>query len=137
MTSNAFTSTVDQFYAAFEAGNLDQLAHVVTDDFTVDLPKLEHVKLDAEYHGIDGFRRLMADRVREKINYETFVEHHRMVDGDRVAVFGRTIGRAGVRQQQFAHDWVHLFRFERGKIRLLKEYLDASEVNSAMAPAAD
>jgi ketosteroid isomerase-like protein len=131
---NTLTSAVDQFYAAFMAGNFDQLSRIVTDDFTVDLPKLEHVKLEAEYHGIDGFRKLMADRDREKIVYRTFKEHDRMVDGDRVAVFGRTSGTAGVRQQQFAHDWVHLFRFDGGKIRLLKEYLDASEVDAAMAP---
>ena len=106
----------------------------MTADFTVDLPELKHVRLDPEYRGMDGFRKLMVDRELAKITYLTFDEHERMVDGDRVAVFGRTTGTAGDQQTPFAHDWVHLFRFEGERITLLKEYLDASAVNDALAP---
>ena len=57
-----------------------------------------------------------------------------MVDGTRVVVFGRTEGTAGALGKPFAHDWVHLFKFDGDRITLLKEYIDASEVSAALAP---
>ena len=57
-----------------------------------------------------------------------------MIGVDRVAVFGRTTGTGGASNKPFAHDWVHLFRFDGDKIKLLKEYIDASEVSQALAP---
>jgi ketosteroid isomerase-like protein len=127
-------SAVDRFYAAFKASNLDRLSEIVTEDFIVDLPVLEHVQLDPEYRGIGGFKKLLADRDKQKINYTRFDEYERMVDGARVPVFGRTEGTAGDMGKRFAHDWVHLFRFRGDRIAVLKEYLDASEVNAALAP---
>ena len=134
MTSADLLSAVDRFYAAFKASDLVLLSQVVTDDFIVDLPVLEYVQLDPEYRGLAGFRKLLADREDQKINYESFDEQERMVDGSRVAVFGRTEGTAGDRRKPFAHDWVHLFRFRGDGIYLLKEYIDASEVSTALAP---
>lgn len=134
MTSEQLSSTVDKFYKAFGDNDLTLLAQIVTEDFTVDLPILDFVNLDPEYRGIDGFKKLMTDRVAAKITYRTFVEHERMVDGDRVAVFGQTTGTAGDRNKAFAHDWVHLFRFDGDRIKLLKEYLDTSNVSRALAP---
>ena len=134
MTSADLLSAVDRFYAAFKASDLDLLSQVVTDDFIVDLPVLEYVQLDPEYRGLAGFRKLLADREDQKINYESFDEQERMVDGSRVAVFGRTEGTAGDMGKPFAHDWVHLFRFRGDRINLLKEYIDASEVSTALAP---
>jgi ketosteroid isomerase-like protein len=134
VTSDRLSSAVDQFYKAFEDSNLELLSRLVTEDFTVDLPVLEHVRLDQEYRGVDGFKKLLADREREKINYTSFTEDERMVDGGRVAVFRRTTGTAGAMRKKFAHDWVHLFRFEGERIKLLKEYLDTSDVSVALAP---
>lgn len=134
MTPDQYMSAVDRFYAAFKAGALDQLSEIVTEDFIVDLPVLEHVQLDREYRGVAGFKKLLADRDTQKITYTRFDEYERMTDGARVAVFGRTEGTAGDRGKRFAHDWVHLFRFRGDRIQLLKEYLDASEVNAALAP---
>lgn len=132
--SDKLRSAVANFYEAFGDSALDRLSRIVTEDFTVDLPELEHVGLDPEYRGVDGFKKLLDDRTRLQINYTGFDQHEWMVDGDRVAVFGRTTGTAGPQQKPFAHDWVHLFRFEGERIRLLKEYLDASRVSQAMAP---
>ena len=73
MTSDKLTSTVDRFYAAFEAADLNRLSQIVTED-------------------------------------------------------------AGDARKPFAHDWVHLFRFRGERIQLLKEYLDASKVSTALAP---
>ena len=134
MTSDELSTAVDQFYEAFRKTDLQLLARVVTEDFIVDLPVLEHVGLDPEYRGMAGFRKLLADLEKQRINYTAFDEHERIVDRNRVAVFGRTTGRAGADQKPFAHDWVHLFRFEGGRISILKEYLDASEVSVALAP---
>jgi ketosteroid isomerase-like protein len=134
VTSDELTSTVDRFYDAFEAADLNRLSEIVTDDFTVDLPVLERLQLDPEYHGLDGFKKLLADREQQKINYTSFKKLERMVDGTRVAVFGRTEGTAGDARKPFAHDWVHLFRFRGERIQLLKEYIDASEVSIALAP---
>lgn len=134
MTPDKFSSMVDRFYTAFQAGKLDEVAQVITDDFVVDLPVLEHVHLDPEYRGLEGFKKLLADRSKQNIDYTLFREQERMVDATRVAVFGRTEGTAGSMGKPFAHDWVHLFRFRGERIQLLKEYLDASEVSTAMAP---
>ena len=134
MTSDEYVAAVESFYDAFGAGNLNRVSELVTDDFTVDLPVLEHVQLDPEYHGLAGFRKLLADRDVQKIHYTSFQRHERMVDGPRVVVFGHTDGTAGAMEKRFAHDWVHLFRFEGGRIRLLKEYIDTSEVSTALAP---
>jgi ketosteroid isomerase-like protein len=134
LTRDTLSSTVDQFYRAFMENDLELLARVVTDDFCVDLPVLRYVPLDPEYRGIEGFRKLMRDREAGRINYTFFREHERMVDADRVAVLGRTEGTAGLDARAFAHDWVHLFRFDGDRIRLLKEYLDTSKVSDALAP---
>jgi len=134
MASDKFGSAVDRFYQAFGDSNLDELSRIVTDDFTVDLPVLEHVQLDPEYRGIAGFKKLLADRTSQRINYTSFREYDRMIDGSRVAVFGRTEGTAGDARKRFAHDWVHLFKFRGERIELLKEYIDASEVSTALAP---
>lgn len=50
------------------------------------------------------------------------------------ALLGSTKGKAGKEGRPFAHDWLHLFRFEGERIRLLKEYIDTSEVSAALAP---
>jgi ketosteroid isomerase-like protein len=134
MTSDDLLSAVARFYEAFEASDLNALSQVVTEDFIVDLPVLEHVQLDPEYRGLAGFRKLLVDRKNQKINYTRFDTQERMVDGTRVAVFGRTEGTAGAALKPFAHDWVHLFRFRGNRIELLKEYIDASEVSTALAP---
>jgi ketosteroid isomerase-like protein len=132
--SNQLSSVVDQFYEAFGNTDLELLARIITEEFTVDLPELEHVGLDPEYRGLAGFKKLLADRTKQAINYTSFKEFDRMIDVDRVAVFGRTTGTAGAGNKRFAHDWVHLFRFDGHKIKLLKEYIDASEVSQALAP---
>jgi ketosteroid isomerase-like protein len=132
--SDQLTSAVDQFYKAFGNTDLKLLAQIVTEDFTVDLPVLAHVGLDPEYHGLAGFEKLLEDRKTQAIHYTSFEESERMVAAGRVAVFGRTTGTAGARKNPFAHDWVHLFRFEGDRIKLLKEYIDASEVSQALAP---
>jgi ketosteroid isomerase-like protein len=132
--SNQLTSVVDQFYQAFGNTDLELLSRIITGDFTVDLPVLEHVGLDPEYRGLAGFEKLLEDRTKQAINYTSFKEFERMVDADRVAVFGRTTGTAGPRNKPFAHDWVHLFRFDGDRIKLLKEYIDASEVSQSLAP---
>jgi ketosteroid isomerase-like protein len=134
MTPDKLSSAVDQFYSAFQQSDLTLLARLVTADFILDLPILEHVALDAEYRGMDGFKKFLVDRSKARIDYTAFDEQHRMVDGFNVAVFGRTMGTAGERQRPFAHDWVHLFRFEGERIQLLKEYVDTSEVSMALAP---
>ena len=113
MTSDDLLSAVARFYEAFEASDLNALSQVVTEDFIVDLPVLEHVQLDPEYRGLAGFRKLLVDRKNQKINYTRFDTQERM---------------------PFAHDWVHLFRFRGNRIELLKEYIDASEVSTALAP---
>ena len=132
--SNQLTSVVDQFYTAFGNTDLELLSRIITEDFTVDLPVLEHVGLDPEYRGLAGFEKLLEDRTKQAIHYTSFKESERMVDADRVAVFGSTTGTAGAQNKPFAHDWVHLFRFDGDRIKLLKEYIDASEVSQSLAP---
>ena len=52
--SDQLTSLVDEFYKAFGSTDLELLSRIITEDFTVDLPVLEHVGLDPEYRGLAG-----------------------------------------------------------------------------------
>ena len=132
-TREKLSAAVDLFYQAFGANDPGMLAGVATDDFRIEIPRLDHVPLKPTYVGVDGFRQLLKDR-EGRINYTAFDLHHRIIGDDAVVVFGHTDGEAVVEQRKFSHDWVHVFRFKNGRVDVFKEYVDTSEVCVAMAP---
>ena len=133
MTRDTLSSAVDRFYQAFGENNPELLTDVATDDFRIEIPKLEYVPLQHTYVGIAGFKQLLADR-EGRIEYTVFELQDRIIGDDAVAVFGRTEGNAVVQGRTFSHNWVHVFRFVGGRVAVFKEYVDASEVSAALAP---
>ena len=133
MTRDTLSSAVDRFYQAFGENNPDLLTDVATDDFKIEIPKLEYVPLQHTYVGIAGFKQLLKDR-EGRIEYTKFEEQDRIVGDDAVAVFGHTEGKAVLEGRTFSHNWVHVFRFVGGRVAVFKEYVDASEASAALAP---
>ena len=133
MTRDTLSSAVNRFYQAFGENNPDLLTDVATDDFKIEIPRLDYVPLQPTYVGIAGFSQLLKDR-EGRIEYTEFEEQDRIVGDDAVAVFGRTKGNAIVQGRTFSHNWVHVFRFVGGRVAVFKEYVDSSEVSAALAP---
>ena len=133
MTRETLSSAVDRFYQAFAEGKPEMLADVATEDFKIEIPKLDYVPLQPTYQGIAGFRQLLKDR-EGRIEYTAFEIQDRIVGENAVVVFGHTEGLAVVEGRTFSHDWVHVFRFSGGRVAVFKEYIDTSEVVAAMAP---
>ena len=133
MTRDTLSSAVNRFYQAFGENNPDLLTDVATKDFKIKIPKLDYVPLQHTYAGIAGFKQLMKDR-EGRIEYTKFEEQDRIIGDDAVAVFGYTEGIAVVEGGKFSHNWVHVFRFDGGRVAVFKEYVDASEVSAALAP---
>ena len=133
MTRDTLSSAVDRFYQAFGANDPDLLADVATDDFRIEIPKLDYVPLKDTYVGIAGFKQLLKDR-EGRIEYTEFEEQDRIIGDNAVAVCGRTKGNAIVQGRTFSHNWVHVFWFVGGRVAVFKEYVDASEVSAALAP---
>lgn len=133
MTRDTLSSAVDRFYQAFGENEPEMLADVATEDFRIEIPKLDYVPLQDTYVGIAGFRQLLKDR-EGRIEYTVFELQDRIVGDDAVAVFGHTEGNAIVQGRPFSHNWVHVFRFSGGRVAVFKEYIDTSEVCAAMAP---
>ena len=133
MTRDTLSSAVDRFYQAFGENNPELLTDVATDDFRIEIPKLEYVPLQHTYVGVAGFKQLLKDR-EGRIEYTVFELQDRIIGDDAVAVFGHTEGNAIVQGRTFSHNWVHVFRFVGGRVAVFKEYVDASEVSAALAP---
>ena len=133
MTRDTLSSAVNRFYQAFGENNPELLKDVATDDFRIEIPRLEYVPLQATYVGIAGFKQLLKDR-EGRIEYTVFELQDRIVGDDAVAVFGHTEGNAIVQGRTFSHNWVHVFRFTGGRVSVFKEYVDSSEVSAALAP---
>lgn len=133
MTRDPLSSAVDRFYQAFGENKPEMVAEVATEDFRIEIPKLDYLPLQPTYVGVAGFRQLLKDR-EGRIEYTAFELQDRIVGGDAVAVFGHTEGNAIVQGRTFSHNWVHVFRFSGGRVAVFKEYVDASEVSAAMAP---
>ena len=133
MTHDTLSSAVDRFYQVFGHNRPEMVAEVATEDFRIEIPKLDYVPLQPVYVGIKGFRQLMKDR-EGRIEYTAFELQDRIVGDDAVAVFGRTQGKAVQEGRTFSHNWVHVFRFSGGRVAAFKEYIDTSEVCAAMAP---
>jgi ketosteroid isomerase-like protein len=133
MTRDTLSAAVDRFYQAFGENKPELLAAVATENFRIEIPKLEYVPLQDTYVGVAGFRQLLKDR-EGRIEYTDFGEQDRIVGDDAVAVFGHTKGKAVLEGRTFSHNWVHVFRFTGGRVAVFKEYVDASEVSAALAP---
>ena len=127
------SSMADQFYKAFKTEDPSLLQSIVTPDFEIRIPEMEHLPLKAVYVGQSGFAQLLSDR-RGEIDYDEFKECKRVVTDDLVVVLGRTKGEALKQGRTFAHEWVHVFEFAGGRIKRFKEYIDTSHVCRAFAP---
>jgi ketosteroid isomerase-like protein len=124
---------VDNFYAAFGANNPEMLGETVTEDFRIHIPVMDYLPLKGLYVGKAGFKQLLDERVGE-VEYQTFDVFDTVSQEDVVVRFGRTTGMAVKKDRPFEHDWVHVFRFEGGRLAVFKEYIDSSSVCVAFAP---
>ena len=130
MDTSPQLTAIEKFYAAFGSEDLSLLAGIVTDDFRIEIPRMENLPLQPEYRGTAGFRQLLKDR-EPAIRYTLFEVEHRLVQGAIAVVLGRTEGLATQMGKSFAHRWVHVFDFVDGRISTFKEYIDSSSVCGA------
>ena len=86
MTRDTLSSAVDRFYQAFGENNPELLTDVATDDFRIEIPKLEYVPLQHTYVGVAGFKQLLKDR-EGRIEIAKFELQDRIIGSDAVAVF--------------------------------------------------
>jgi ketosteroid isomerase-like protein len=124
---------VRALYAAFQAGHVDAVLELVSDDFSLELPPMPAVPWRSSYPGKSGLRDFLVER-GPLVTYTYFSPDQFFADQGHVLVVGETAGIARITGRAFRYKWVHIFQFSpHGLIRRMEEVLDTHVLVTAFS----
>ena len=125
MSSNV--ETTRKGYELFKKGDIATLVNELVDDSCVWIAPGPADKLP--WAGNFKGRRQIADffaRVAQNLEFTEFVPREMIAQGDSVAVIGTSSFRARRTGKTVTDDWVHIFKYNQGRIVFFQECTDTA-----------
>jgi len=125
MASNL--ETTKKAYELFKQGDISTLVKDIVDDTCTWISPGPRVKLP--WAGNFKGRPEIADffaRVAQNLDFTEFAPREMIEQGDTVVVIGTSSARAKRTGKTITDDWVHIFKYNQGRMVFFQEYTDTA-----------
>ena len=130
MSSHANKALAQRGYALFQAGDIDSLVQLCTDDVVWSGIDSEYVPYSGTYTGKNGVAEFFT-KLHQSIEIERFEPTTFIADGDQVAVAGTSTSTVRSTGSPVENRWMHVFTIRAGKIARFVQYEDSAAVIAA------
>ncbi|MGV3587728.1 MAG: nuclear transport factor 2 family protein [Adhaeribacter sp.] len=124
------TRVVQESYALFSQGAIQNLMELYTDDVQFIFPGPSENPLPGTYQGKEQVIKFFS-LLNEHINYEAFELKEFIAAGEKVVVLGHERGTIRAAGQTYEVEWVQVFTLQNGKITHLQAFLDTAAIAAA------
>lgn len=124
------TRLVQQAYESFQAGNIEALLSLLSDDVQWQLPEIENVPIAGRRQGPEQVAEFFATLANTQ-EVQAFEPQQFVAEGDQVVALGHYAWRIKSTGRMFESDWAHVFTVREGKIARFQEYTDTAAEASA------
>ena len=121
---------VQQAYADYARGDVDDLLARMTPQIDWEIPDVPGISFTGKRQGYDQVREYFQ-LASEKLGMREFTPKEFIAQGDNVIVLGYGAWTAKETGLDFESDWVHVFRVEDGHIAAFREFMDAHRAAEA------
>ena len=135
MNSQENTSIVQESYALFGKGDVQNLMNLYADDIEFVFPGPANIPLPGTYRGKEEVLKFLS-LLSQHIAYETFELTDFIAQGNKVAVLGHERGKVKETNLPYEVDWVQVFTLKNGLITRLQAFLDTATVAAAFKKGA-
>ena len=119
---------IEELYVAQQKRDVRSILMLMSED--VEIVQSSELPWGGHYAGHDGVKKFLALLAQ---HVETQVHVEQMIDaGDKIAVVGRTVGKARATQLEFDVPIVHVWTFRQGQITRFEPYLDNATMLAAL-----
>lgn len=127
MSSQANKALARRGYALFQAGDIEHLVELCTDDIVWSAIDSELVPYSGIYNGKQGVAEFFT-KLNQSIEIERFEPSTFIAEGDQVAVAGTSASVVRSTGSSVANRWVHIFNMRDGKICRFTQYDDSAAI---------
>lgn len=124
---------VMQGYQLFQAGNIDALLQLFSDDIEWVGNEVEHVPFSRDYHGRQEVAQFFAE-LGQAQEAERFEPQEMIAEGDKVMVTGQAKWIVRATGKSYEYPWAHAFTIRDGKVARLQQYYDTAATRAAFMP---
>ena len=124
MASNL--ETTKRGYELFRQGAIPSLLDLVDDNCTWIAPgPADKLPWAGHFKGKQEIANFFA-QVAQNLDFAEFAPREMIEQGDTVVVIGKSTARAKKTGKTITDDWVHIFKYSKGKIVSFQEYTDTA-----------
>jgi ketosteroid isomerase-like protein len=120
-------------YQLFQAGDIDGLLQLFSDDVEWLGYQVEFVPFSREYHGRQEVAQFFAE-LDEAQEVEQFEPQEAIAEGDKVVVTGEAKWIVRATGKHYGYSWVHTFTMRDGKVTRFQQYYDTAATQAAFMP---
>lgn len=124
------TRIVQESYALFSRGDVQNLLNLYADEIIFVFPGPANNPLPGNYQGKEQVLKFFS-LLTEHINYEAFELREFIAAGEKVVVLGHERGTIRATNQTYEVDWAQVFTLQQGKIIRLQAFLDTATIAAA------
>jgi ketosteroid isomerase-like protein len=119
---------IEELYRAQQKRDISSILMLMSPE--VEIIQSPELPWGGNYRGHDGVKKFLAT-LAEHIDSQVQVE--RMIDaGDKIAVVGRTVGKARKTNLEFDLPVVHIWTFNEGQVIRFEPYIDNATLLAAL-----
>jgi ketosteroid isomerase-like protein len=119
---------IEELYRAQQKRDLRSILMLMSPD--IEIIQSTELPWGGNYLGHDGVKKFLAT-LTEHIDSQVQVE--RLIDaGDKIAVIGRTVGKARKTNLEFDLPIVHIWTFNEGQVIRFEPYIDNATMLAAL-----
>jgi uncharacterized protein len=130
MDSEQNKQLVMQAYQMYQAGDIDGILQLFTDDCEWSGSLLEDVPFSGSYHGKQEVAQFFADldlaQTADQFEPEEFI-----AEGDKVVVTGQSRWTVKSTGKSYDNPWVQIFTIRDGKVAEFRQFNDTAATQSA------
>jgi ketosteroid isomerase-like protein len=124
MNEQQNTELVQQAYAAYGRGAVDDVLACMAADIDWEIPAVPALAFTGKRQGRDQVAQYFQLAAEQQAVRE-FTPREFIAGGDKVVVLGHGAWTARETGQDFESDWVHVFTVKDGRIVAFREFMDA------------
>lgn len=119
---------IEELYKAQQNRDIRSILMLMSPD--IEIIQSTELPWGGHYTGHDGVKKFLTT-IAEHIDSQVQIE--RMIDaGDKIAVIGRTIGKARKTELEFEVPVVHIWTFVEGQVIRFEPYIDNATMLAAL-----
>jgi len=120
---------IAELYRAQQKRDIQAILMLMSPD--VEIVQSAELPWGGNYLGHDGVKKFLT-ALTEHIDSQVHVE--RLIDaGDKIAVVGRTVGKARKTKLEFDVPIIHIWTFNEGQVTRFEPYIDNTTMLAALA----